>query len=145
MHEALSHRLPVSPESRGRGYTVLLVVALVLMFSGLASLFMLIFGVEGMPISIERPYLIPWVLATGVVIVIPCLLLKFRSEFNFTNPLAFAALTYFFPMFFLGGWSLTIGLSNYYFLNYVADPEYNFPLTFVYVMVGFLGLTMGYF
>jgi hypothetical protein len=145
MHEALSHRLPFSPEGRGRGYAVLLLAAVIMMLAGLGSLFLLLFGLESAPVNVERPYLIPWVLATGVTILIPCLLLKFRNEFNFTNPLVFAALTYFFPMFFLGGWSLTMGLSNYYFLNYVVDPEYNFPLTFVYVMLGFAGLAAGYF
>jgi hypothetical protein len=109
------------------------------------SFLALLFGIDAAPFKIERPYLIPWVLATGVVIVVPCLLLKSKNEFNFTNPVLFAALTYFFPMFFLGGWSLTFGLSNYYFLNYVADPEWNFPLTFVYIMIGFGSLALGYF
>ena len=114
------------------------------MATALISLFLLLFGGSSL-VDVERAYLIPWVLATGVVVAIPCVYLYFRGEFKFTNPLAFAALTYFFPMFFLGGWSLTFGLSNYYFLNYVADPEYNFPLTFLYIMVGFAGLSVGYF
>jgi hypothetical protein len=145
MHEALEQRLPVSPVGRPRSFIFLLLVALALMLIGVISLFFLVFGSEYSPIGVERPYLIPWVLATGVVIAIPCVALKRSGEFKFTNPLAFAALTYFFPMFFLGGWSLTLGLSNYYFLNYVADPQYNFPLTFVYIMLGFAGLSLGYF
>jgi oligosaccharide repeat unit polymerase len=102
-------------------------------------------GSESLSTRIERPYLIPWVIATGIVVAAPSVYLKWKGDFSFTNPLVFAALTYFFPVFFLGGWSLAFGLSHYYFLNYVTDPEYNFPLTFVYIMVGYAGLSVGYF
>src|SRR5687767_13984746 len=121
MHEAFSHRLPVSPRDRGRGYTALLVAAVGLMLAGAASLFALLLGLARSPTDIERPYLIPWVMATGIAIFIPCLLLKFRNELTFSNPIIFSIFTYFFPMFFIGGWSLTFGLSNYYFISYIAD------------------------
>ena len=144
MQVALRHRLPVSTAGPNRN-TVILLTAASLMAIGAASLFALLFGADSLPFEIERPYLIPWVIATGVVVAIPCLILKSKNELNFTNPLLYAALTYFFPMFFLGGWSLTFGWSNYYFLNYITDPEYTFPLTFFYIMVGFGGLAAGYF
>ncbi len=144
MFDAFSHQIPVSAKGPSRN-TAILLIAFGLMTVGALSLFALFLGTDNFPVNIERPYLIPWVIATGIVVIVPCLILKSKNELNFTNPLVYAALTYFFPMFFLGGWSLTFGLSNYYFLNYVVDPEYTFPLTFLYIMVGFAGLAVGYF
>jgi hypothetical protein len=144
MHEVAGHRLPVTSKGPSRE-TVILLTAFGLMAVGALALLVIFVGKDNSPIAIERPYLIPWVIATGVVVVIPCLILKSKNELNFTNPLVYAAMTYFFPMFFLGGWSLTFGLSNYYFINYVVDPEYTFPLTFIYIMLGFAGLSLGYF
>jgi hypothetical protein len=145
MQEIFHPQIPVSSPKRRMGVPMLLLIALGLMGIGLLSLIFTVFGAENLLASMERPYLVPWVLATGVVILVPCLILKKQGEFKITNPLVGAALMYFFPMFFLGGWSLTFGLSYYYFLNYVPDPQYYFPLTFVYIMIGFAGLAIGYF
>lgn len=122
-----------------------LLPALILMGVAVFGTLLLVIDFEALFLEIERPYLIPWVLATGLVIVAPSAYLLYRREFNLAHPLVFATLTYFFPIFFLGGWSLIFGLSNYYYLNYVTDPEYNFPLTFVYVMLGFGSLSVGFF
>ncbi len=124
---------------------LMLVSALILMSVVLLGTLLLLVDFENWFLQIERPYLIPWVLATGLIIVAPSAYLIYRKEFSLAHPLVFATLTYFFPIFFLGGWSLVFGLSNYYYLNYVTDPEYNFPLTFVYVMLGFGGLAVGFF
>ncbi len=123
----------------------MLLPAVILMGVVMLGTLLLMVDFENWFFEIERPYLIPWVLATGLVIAAPSAYLIYRKEFNLVHPLVFATITYFFPIFFLGGWSLTFGLSNYYFLNYVSDPEYNFPLTFVYVMLGFGGLSLGFF
>ncbi|MDQ3180676.1 MAG: oligosaccharide repeat unit polymerase [Acidobacteriota bacterium] len=123
----------------------MLLPALILMAVVLLGTLLLTIDFEIWILELERPYLIPWVLATGLVIAAPSMYLLYRKEFDLAHPLIFATITYFFPIFFLGGWSLVFGLSNYYYLNYVNDPEYNFPLTFVYVMLGFGGLSLGFF
>ncbi len=123
----------------------MLLPAIILMGVVLLGTTFLMVDFENWFLAIERPYLIPWVLATGLVIAAPSAYLIYRKEFSLVHPLVFATITYFFPIFFLGGWSLTFGLSNYYYLNYVTDPEYNFPLTFVYVILGFGGLSLGFF
>ncbi len=123
----------------------ILVSALVLMCIVLIGTFFLFTDFQDWFFEIERPYLIPWVLATGLVIAAPSIYLIYRKEFSLFHPLVFATITYFFPIFFLGGWVLTLGLSNYHYLNYIASPEYNFPLTFVYIMMGFGGLSIGFF
>ena len=123
----------------------MLLPSMILMSAVLLGLVLLFVDFEFWLSKIERPYLIPWVLATGLVIAAPSAYLIYRKEFSLTHPLVFATFTYFFPIFFLGGWSLTLGLSNYFYLNYVSDPEYNFPLTFIYVILGFGGLSVGFF
>jgi hypothetical protein len=145
MSQDFSPQIPVFSKGPARGKATFALVALALMGIGLFSVLAIVLGLDISKLDIERPYLIPWVLATGVAIAVPCYFLKKRGDFNFTNPLVFAALTYFFPMFFLGGLSLTFGLSNYYFINYVTDPTYTFPLTFLYIILGFGGLALGYF
>ena len=119
-------------------------VALGFMAVAVIGLFFLLFGVEALPFHVERPYLIPWVIATGIVIIAPLIYLKKRGEFTLAHPLVYAAGAYFFPIFFLGGWSLVFGLSNYYYLAFVNNPEYDFPLAFLYIMLGFGALSLGF-
>ena len=93
----------------------------------------------------ERPYLLPWTLLTGAVIVAPGVYLWSKNQFTLFHPLVFAAWSYFFPAFFLGGLILVFGLSEPYFLAFVQDQKYNLPFTLVLVMIGFIGLTVGYY
>lgn len=93
---------------------------------------------------LERPYLLPWVIVTGLVIAAPGLVLYYRGEFNFFHPLVFAAWAYFFPAFVIGGLIVAFGLNEPYFLAYVQDQEYNLPLTMLVVILGFGGLSLGF-
>ncbi|MGH9945970.1 MAG: hypothetical protein ACRD6X_02085 [Pyrinomonadaceae bacterium] len=145
MREAARHpQFSIAPYKERNGAPMLL-PAFLLMAGAVVCLLLWMVGFGQTNFRIERPYLIPWVIATGIVIAAPSVYLKYKGEFSFTNPLVFAGLTYFLPVFFIGGWSLTFGLSSYYFLNYIADPEYNFPLAFVYIMLAYAGLSVGYF
>jgi hypothetical protein len=90
-------------------------------------------------------YLLPWCLLTGVVIATPSLYLYYKKSFNLFHPLVFAAWSYFFPAFFIGGVVLSAGYSQPFFLNFVQDERYNLPLTLVYVMLGYIGLSVGFF
>lgn len=90
-------------------------------------------------------YLMPWCLLTGAVIAAPSLYLFYKKRFNLFHPLVFAAWSYFFPAFFIGGLVLSAGFSQPFFLNFVQDERYNLPLTLVYVMLGYIGLSIGFF
>jgi len=90
-------------------------------------------------------YLLPWCLLTGAVIAAPSLYLFYKKRFNLFHPLVFAAWSYFFPAFFVGGMVLSAGFSQPFFLNFVQDERYNLPLTLVYVMLGYVGLSVGFF
>lgn len=90
-------------------------------------------------------YLMPWVFATGLVIAAPSLYLYYKGKFNVFHPLVFAAWSYFFPAFFVGGLVLASGISEPYFLSFIDDQRYNLPLTLVYVMIGYAALAVGFF
>lgn len=94
---------------------------------------------------VQEFYLVPWVFLTGIVIAAPSLYLWYRGRFDLFHPLVFAAWTYFFPAFFIGGLIFACGFSEPYFLAFVQDPDYNLPLTLVIVMLGYGGLTAGFF
>jgi hypothetical protein len=93
----------------------------------------------------KEMYLMPWVVLLGAVIAIPNLYLIYKGRFNLFHPLVFAAWSYFFPAFFLGGLILASGLSQPFYLAFVEDERYNLPLTLVYVTLGYAGLTIGFF
>ncbi len=90
-------------------------------------------------------YLLPWVFGTGIVIAAPSIYLYYKGRFNFFHPLVFAAWSYFFPAFFVGGLVLASGITEPYFLAFIDDQHYNLPLTLVYVMLGYAGLTFGFY
>lgn len=93
----------------------------------------------------KQIYLMPWVFLLGLVIAAPNFYLIYKGRFNFFHPLTFAAWSYFVPAFFVGGLILAAGLSQPYYLSFVEDETYNLPLTLVYVMLGYGGLTIGFF
>jgi hypothetical protein len=94
--------------------------------------------------QLSKYYLLPWCLATGVVIAAPSIYLFYKGRFDPFHPLVFPAWSYFLPGFFIGGLVLAAGLSQPYFLTFVQDEHYNLPLTFVYIMLGYGGLTLGF-
>ena len=90
-------------------------------------------------------YILPWVLLTGIVILAPSIYLWYRGRFDLFHPLVFAAWIYLFPAFVIGGIIVAFGWVEWYFLSFIEDPHYTLPLTLVYISVGFLGLTAGFF
>ena len=89
-------------------------------------------------------YLLPWTFLTGAVVSSPAVFLLYKGKFDPFHPLVFPAWSYFLPAFFVGGILLSLGLVEPYYLAYVEDPKYNLPLTFVYIIVGYLGLILGF-
>lgn len=92
-----------------------------------------------------RYYLVPWCFLTGAAVAAPSVYLYYKDKFNPFNPLIYAAWIYFFPAFFLGGLVLSAGLFEPYYLAFVQDERTDLPLTLVYVIMGYVGLTIGYF
>lgn len=90
-------------------------------------------------------YLLPWVFLTGVCVLSPSIYLIYKKKFEPFHPLVFAAWSYVFPAYVIGGVIIAFGWVNPYFLTFIDDPEYTIPLTLVYIAIGFLGLTAGFF
>ncbi len=103
--------------------------------------FWLIEGFEG---GLKDYYLLPWTVFAGIVVLSPSAYLLYKGKFDPFHPLIFAAWSYIFPAFVIGGVIVSFKLVDPYFLSFIEDPEYNYPLSLMYVALGFVGLTIGY-
>ncbi len=99
---------------------------------------------DGFAGTLSDYYLLPWALLSSVVVLSPSLYLYFKGKFDPFHPLVFAAWSYIFPAFCIGGVIVAFHLVDPYFLVFIDDPQYNLPLSLVYISVGFIGLTAGY-
>lgn len=129
-------------QNRDTAFLFPLLILGAIIFVGGASL---IYMTDDTANPFKEMYLLPWVFLLGVVIAVPNLYLIYKGRFNFFHPLVFAAWSYFVPAFFLGGLILASGLSQPFYLTFVEDERYNLPLTLVYVILGYGGLTLGFF
>ena len=100
---------------------------------------------EDLSKTFSKYYLFPWVLVTAISIALPNLYLIRKKQFNLFHPLTFAAWSYFIPAFVIGGLILSTGMSEPFFMTFISDAHYNLPLTMVYISLGYLGLTVGFF
>ncbi len=112
-----------------------------LMIVAIVGLFWYADGFAG---SRDYYYLLPWCFATGAVVISPILYSVYKQPFDPFHPLVYASWSYFLPGFFIGGLTLAFGASQPYYLAFVLDEQYNLPLTFVYVMIGFGALMLGF-
>lgn len=94
--------------------------------------------------SENRLYIIPWAVALGIITLAPAVYFLLWSKFDLFHPLVFPVWTYFFPGFAIGGLILAAGISQAHYISYIQDETYNLPLTFVYLIVGFLGIVAGF-
>lgn len=90
-------------------------------------------------------FILPWLVVLAIVIVAPSAILYHTGKFSLANPIVFATWSYFFPAFVVGGFFLAAGFSQPYFLAFIQDPESDLPFTIVVIMLGFAGLSVGYF
>lgn len=93
----------------------------------------------------EGFYLLPWSALAAVCVLSPSVYLLYKGKFDLFHPLVFAAWSYVFPAYVIGSLIVAFGWVDRYFLSFIEDPQYNFPLTLVYISIGFLGLTAGFF
>lgn len=99
---------------------------------------------NGLGESLKSYYLLPWAVIAGIVVLAPTAYLMYKQKFDPFHPLVFAAWSYVFPAFVIGSLIVSFHWVDPYFLAYIDDPEYNLPLSLVYVAIGFLGLTIGF-
>ena len=90
-------------------------------------------------------YLVPWCFATAILLIAPIVYQFVKSgSFDPFHPLIFASWSYLFPGFAIGGFVLALGYSQPYYLSFVVDERYNLPLTFLYVIIGYGALMLGF-
>jgi hypothetical protein len=89
-------------------------------------------------------YLMPWAVGCGFIVLIPSIYLFYKGQFDLFHPLVFAVWIYILPCLVFGGVILSCGWSEMYFVSYIQNPEYDLPLTLVYVAIGYIGLTIGF-
>ena len=121
------------------------VPGLVIMASVIVITFLAIALNSDLTLSFPYLYLLPWIIGLLAVLSIPTIILYYQGKLTLYDPLVFATWSYFFPAFIVGGFMLTAGWSQPYFLSFIQDAEYNLPYTTVLIMLGFSGLALGYF
>lgn len=89
-------------------------------------------------------FLMPWICVLAIVLSIPVGITLARGGNGLENPLMIATITYFFPAFVIGGISLSVGLSDPYYLSFIQDSRTDLPYTVVIIIAGFTGLAVGY-
>lgn len=119
--------------------------ALVLWGVAFMALFAFIWLEDGFAGTFKEYYLLPWSLLAGIVVLSPTIYLVYCGKFDPFHPLVYAAWSYVFPAFVIGGVIVSFNLVDPYFLVFIDDPQYNLPLSLVYISVGFIGLILGYY
>lgn len=118
--------------------------ALLLWAVAFFAMFVFIWLEGGFSGALKQYYLLPWSLLAGMIVLAPSAYLLYQGKFDPFHPLVFAAWSYIFPAFVIGGVILAFGLVDPYFLVFIDDPQYNLPLSLVYISIGFIGLIVGY-
>ncbi len=126
---------------KGKGFMLTGIILWAFAFLALFGFVWLEGGFSG---TLSDYYLLPWAVLAGVVVLSPTVYLIYKGKFDPFHPLVYAAWSYIFPAFVIGGVIVSFNLVNPYFMVFIDDPKYNFPLTLTYISVGFIGLTIGY-
>jgi hypothetical protein len=90
-------------------------------------------------------YIIPWCVLAGTIILAPSIYLFLKGKFDFFHPLVFGVFHYILPAFVGGGVILALGWSDPFYLVFVEDPKNELPLSLMYVAIGYLAMTIGFF
>jgi hypothetical protein len=89
-------------------------------------------------------YLLPWCILTGLTLTAPIVVAIYKQRFDPFHPVVFASWSFFVPGFFIGGITLALGISQPYYIAFVIDEQQTLPLSFIYVILGFVGLWVGF-
>lgn len=128
-----------------KGRNELLLPILVLWALALIVVAVFFWSGDGVTETLGDYYLIPWAILTAGVLLSPAMYLYFRGKLDPFHPLVFGVWSYLFPAFVGGALILTFDITEPYFMSFIEDPEYNLPLSLVYVCLGFIGLVAGFY
>ena len=89
--------------------------------------------------------LLPWIGATAIVLLSPLIYLLWRKKLDIFHPLVHASLFYWFPSFVVGGIFIATNLIQPYQASLLTDPDSDFIWTYIYIMIGYGGMILGFF
>lgn len=121
-----------------------LAAALILMIGVPASAILWLASDESFWRGSANMYMLPWIIATGLVILSPTAYLLYYQKFDVFHPLVHAAWAYWFPAFIVGGLVIASGFLYPSQMLLIADPEIDFKWTYIYITLGFLGMIAGF-
>ena len=90
-------------------------------------------------------YLIPWIILLFFVLCFPLFYIVYSRSFSLFHPIVYAIWTYLFPAFVVGSLYFAIGEYEPWFMGLIPNPRYYLPLTLIFIILGFMGLSMGFF
>ena len=141
MATQFQHKIPVPSRYRGG-----LIVPIVIIWAVVAAAVVSFVWIDNdLGSAMHGFYLLPWTILAGACVLSPSVYLLYIGKFDLFHPLVYGAWSYIFPAFVIGGVLIAFGLVDPYFMAFIDDPQYNLPLTLVYISVGFLSLTAGFF
>jgi hypothetical protein len=89
-------------------------------------------------------FILPWMLALAAIVAAPAVYYFLHGGLPLHNPIIFAAWSYFFPSFVVGGFAVAFGLSQPYFLSFVQDSANDLPFTILLAGLGYAALASGF-
>lgn len=89
--------------------------------------------------------LLPWLFATALVLLAPTFYLYYHKKLDIFHPLVHASWAYWFPSIVVGGLFIATDTIYPYPMSLLSDPISDLTWTCIYVMLGYGGLTFGYF
>ncbi len=141
MFVKISDRFPVDSRDR-RGLKV--PIAIIFSIVGVALLSFL--WIENdVSLLTQTFYILPWTLLSAICVLGPSAYLLYIGKFDLFHPLVSAAWTCVLPAYVGGSLLIAFGWVNQFYFPLIGDPEYNLALSLVYISVGFLGMTAGFF
>lgn len=90
-------------------------------------------------------HLLPWIGATAVVLLAPVIYQLYHKKLDIFHPLVHACWIYWFPSFVLGGLFISTDLISPYQLSLLGDPESDLVWTYIYIMLGFGSMSLGFY
>ncbi len=121
-----------------------MLAAFLLVFSALLAAFLLLFIDDDVWKAAANWYLLPWIILTAAVLLAPIGYLLYYKKFDPFHPLVQASWSYWFPAFVIGGLVIASGYIYPYQMSLIADHQTDFKWTYIYIMIGFLGMTAGF-
>jgi hypothetical protein len=125
--------------------TKLLLGALLTMLGVVAAVGFWFLYAENILRTSSNLYLLPWIVATGLVLAAPTVYSLYRGKFDFFHPLIIATWSFWFPSFVGGGFLIATNLIYPFQVTLLNNPETDLAWTYFYIIVGYASMAAGFY